>query len=319
MYTVMATNSAHIMAAAAVPGVATIEVPAVHVYHTRDSVCVNFTNIGPRAYRRDEFLYKMQEMYFVNYQNAATDMSKYINLYQAHYAAQAAKYLYSHEQLRDTILWTAKPHAAGENYDSGPSDVLVSRANNCQSLPDVFTAFTDFKGDIVDTLVQIYVTKAPLQRLWITDSATNEAAKTAATNDIKTLSFPPAPLYESAPFNNKLVHFFRFLHYRDKYALRNEELHLPYSYRHYLKGAKCLQTKDKFFTIVYSDEDIDAALYSGKTRILNNVYNLHVLPFAGASAVVTEDDGKKRLKAMSFTEESGALIVTQICDIEEDY
>jgi hypothetical protein len=311
MYAVMATTSAHSMAGATASPTPII-IPAVHVYHTRDSVCVNFTKIGLRAYRRDEFLYRMQDIYLENFKE--TDFAKRINSSEAYHAALAAKYLYSHEQLRNTILWTANEHVGG------PSTELLTIANGCESLSDVFTTFTNVKTNIVDTLVQIYVTKAPLQRLWITDSATNEAANTAATNDIKTLSFPPAPLYESAPFNSKLVHFFRFLHYRNDERL-DAELHLPYSYRHYLQGANCLQTKDKFFTIVYSDkETIDAALYSGTTRLLNNVYhNLHVLPFAGASAVVSAYGGNKKLTAISFTEESGELKNADICDIEEDY
>jgi hypothetical protein len=182
----------------------------VHVYHTHDSVCVKFSESELKVYRRDEFLFDMQRLYRTAKQrlqkltSKSTDEGRHsrAEMEQATQATIAAQYLYSHEELRQNILWT-KPEKEG-----GPSTKLRNEAMKCTNVGDVFAfACEESRSDaIVDMLVQMYVAKADLHKPWF-DIITYERRKLKKYTP--KITHPDAKV-TSAPYTSVLVQFFRF-------------------------------------------------------------------------------------------------------------
>jgi hypothetical protein len=326
MYAVMTTTSAHSMAGATASSKPSIPIPPVHVYHTRDSVCVNFTKIGLRAYRRDEFLYKMQEMYFESLPNFDANDIATFHTSEAYQAACAAKYLYTHEELRDCILWNGDEVCASipvgyTDIKCGPSVEFTKKAHSCGTIADVFDLVRIREDFIVDMLVQVYVMKAALQRSWVSHMEQTKAkAETVNESNLRDLIFPMAPI-TSAPYNNILVQFFRFKTYREiKHDI--DVLQLPYRYRDYLRSSEdtvfSLQTKDKLFTIMSRNSPIahentimnQTPLYEGKMLIGTMIYEMRVLPFAGILKFVNDD----RVQQKAFSEINGIAVESLLLD-----
>jgi hypothetical protein len=121
---------------------------------------------------------------------------------QATQATIAAQYLYSHEELRQNILWTKSEE------EGGPSELIILESET-RNLAGVYIFMCNPRGNegVVDMLVRMYVAKADLHKPWF-DHVTFEQSK---IEKYKPRITHPDAKVTSALYNSRLVQFFRFI------------------------------------------------------------------------------------------------------------